>query len=83
MSAVIKTTVDDIRRRIRFNGAHIVTFMNNPVGKQVIQALEDTFYDGDIFDPDPYQTAYNLGRRDVVAYMKQLQRIAEKDDDGT
>ncbi len=74
------TTVEDIRRLIRHKGADIVTFMNNPVGKAVVKALEETFYDGELFDPDPYQTAYNLGRRDVVSYMKQLQRITEKEE---
>ncbi len=73
------TTVEDIRRLIRHKGADIVAFMNNPIGKSVVKALEETFYDGELYDPDPYQTAYNLGRRDVVAYMKQLQRIAERE----
>ena len=78
--------VEDIRRHIRHKGAAIVTFMNNPIGKAVIQALEDEFYHGELADTgNTNQTFYNLGRRDVVAYMKQLQRIAENDDnaDGT
>jgi len=75
------TTVEDIRRKIRVKGAALSNFMLSPVGKAAIEALEETFYDGDLFDPDPYVTAYNLGRRDVVAYMKQLQRI--KDNDGS
>ena len=84
MSKSVK--VEDIRRRIRHRGAAIVAFMNNPIGKAVIQALEDEFYHGELADTDSTnQTFYNLGRRDVVAYMKQLQRIVEQDDnaDGT
>lgn len=73
------TTVEDIRRRIRHKGADIVAFMNNPIGSAVVKALSETFYDNEQFDPDPYKTAYNLGRRDVVSYMKQLQRIEEQD----
>lgn len=77
---VKKITVEDIRRNIRFKGAAIIAFMNNPIGKAVVKSLETTFYDTDnLFDPDPYVTAYNLGRRDVVSYMKQLQRIEEQE----
>ena len=81
MSNPIKklTTVEDIKRRIRTKGAALVQFMNSPVGKGVIEALEETFYDGELFDKDPYKTAYNLGRRDVVSYLKQLQRIKNND----
>jgi hypothetical protein len=75
-----KVTVEDIRRNIRHKSAAIAEFMNNPIGKAVVAALEETFYDGELFDPDPHQTAYNLGRRDVVSYMKQLQRIKDNDD---
>lgn len=73
--------IKQIRRNIRHKGAAIVAFMNSPIGKSVIEAMEDAFYHGELFDSDPYTTAYNLGRRDVVIYMKQLQRISEKEDD--
>lgn len=76
--------VEDIRRRIRKKSATLVEFMNSEIGKAVIQALEDEFYHGDLFDPDPNVTAYNCGRRDVVVYLKQLQRYGDNDNaDGT
>ncbi len=74
------TSVEDIRRRIRKKGAALVEFMNSETGKAVIQALEEEFYHGELFDEDPHKTAYNLGRRDVVVYLKQLQRFSESDD---
>jgi hypothetical protein len=73
------TTVEDIRRRVRAKSAALVGFMNSEIGKAVISALEEEFYDGELFDPDPYKSAYNLGRRDVVVYLKQLQRQSERD----
>ncbi len=76
-------TIDDIRRKIRKKGAALVEFMNSATGKAVVQALEDEFYHGELFDKDPQITAYNLGRRDVVVYLKQLQRFKESDKDGT
>jgi hypothetical protein len=72
-----KEQVEEIRRKIRAKGSAVSEFMNSPIGKNCVEALEETFYDGDIFDPDPYVTAFNLGRRDVVAYLKQLQRIKD------
>ena len=74
-----QTTVEDIRRRLRKKSAAVVEFLNSEIGKAVINALEEEFYDGEIFDPDPHKTAYNLGRRDVVVYLKQLTRQAERD----
>lgn len=41
-------------------------------GEQALQMLEDAFNDDDLFNADPHRTAYNLGRRDVVMYIKQL-----------
>jgi hypothetical protein len=75
----MKRTVEDIRRRIRHKSAALVEFMNSEIGKAVINALEEEFYEGDLFDPDPHKSAYNLGRRDVVVYLKQLQRQSERD----
>jgi hypothetical protein len=77
-----KVTVEDIRRGIRHKGVAIVEFMNNPIGKAVVEALEDTFCNVELFSPDPHVTAYNLGRRDVVEYIKQLQRIKDNDNAG-
>ena len=74
------TSVEDIRRRIRKKSAVLSEFMDSVIGKAVIQALEDEFYHGELFDPDPQVTAYNLGRRDVVVYLKQLQRHGDIED---
>lgn len=75
-----KISVEDIRRKIRKKAATLVEFMNSETGKAVIKVLEDEFYHGAIFDPDPYVSAYNLGRRDVVIYLHQLQRYQDDDD---
>jgi hypothetical protein len=41
--------------------------------------MEAEFFDGALFTQDPYQTAYNLGRRDAVVYLRQLRSVAEKE----
>jgi hypothetical protein len=79
-----RVDVEQIRRRLRKKSALLVSFMNSEVGKAVVKALEDEFYHGNLFDPDPYVSAYNMGRRDVVVYLHQLQRYGENDNaDGT
>lgn len=49
-------------------------------GEKLLQFLEDEFDKDNIFvDGDPHKTSYNLGRRDVVIYIKQMLRA--KDDE--
>lgn len=55
-------------------------------GQKVVQYLREEFDAMDIHTPgDPYDTAYKLGRRDVIQYIDQMLRIAhkEKEDDAT
>ena len=68
-----KVSVDDVRRHLRHKAAAVADFMNSPVGKSVVTALEHEFAVNP-FDPDPYVTARNCGRMDVIDYLHQLQR---------
>ncbi len=74
-----KVSVEDIRRRLRHKSAAVTEFMNSPIGKSIIEALEEEFYDGNLFDPDPYVTAFNCGQRDVVIYLRQLKNYPSED----
>lgn len=47
-------------------------------GKVILQALKDEFDAMEIRDNDPYNTYYNLGRRDVVKYIEQMMNHTEK-----
>lgn len=71
-------TLDKIKARLTKKSARINMFMNSELGKEIIDALEQEFYNGPLFDEDPCKTAYNLGRRDVVVYLKELQRWRAK-----
>jgi len=73
------TSVEDIRRRLRHKSAAVTEFMNSPIGKSIIEALEEEFFNGELFDPDPYATAFNCGRRDVVVYLQQLKNYPSED----
>jgi len=74
-----KTKRESLERKIRVKAGVVADLMNSEVGKLFIKALEETFYDGPMIGTDPYQTYFNLGQRDVVDYLKQMQRINERD----
>lgn len=63
----------NVKKRLKDKASRIRMFMNSELGGEIIKALEDEFYHGNLYDKDVNQTAYNLGRRDVVVYLKQLQ----------
>ncbi len=71
-------SLEKIKKRLVKKSARVSMFMRSELGKEVIKALEDEFYHGTLYDEDPQKTAYNLGRRDVVVYLKELQNWKEK-----
>ncbi len=66
-------TLTKLKARLKKKSARVSMFMKSELGKEIVQALEDEFYHGALFDEDPNKTAYNLGRRDVVVYLKEMQ----------
>lgn len=50
--------------------------LTSPGGKKLMDKLMDSFYDGDIIGPTPEITAFHLGAREVVRYMKSLRDTA-------
>jgi hypothetical protein len=57
----------------------VTRFLESPDGQAVMELLEAEFFEGNLFVSDPYQTAFNLGRRDAVLYLKQLRDITRKE----
>jgi hypothetical protein len=57
------------------NEQYFNLFQRDPVGVAVLEELSARFYDGFAFSQDPYQTAYNAGRRDAVAYILRRCRV--------
>lgn len=51
-----------------------------PDGKIVLERLEDLFDDVELMGEDPYKTARNIGRRDVVRFIQQMINNSEKRD---
>ena len=71
-------SVEAVKKRLKKKSAQIQAFMRSEMGKNIIEALEDEFYHGELYDPCDRKTAYNLGRRDVVLFFKQLQNWSDK-----
>lgn len=62
------------------NSAPIQRIFAGADGHEALEVLERAFDGDNIFNDDPYRTAYNLGARDVVTYIKQLNKYeAPKD----
>ncbi len=68
------TGLEKVQARLAKKSASVQAFLRSDVGREVIRVLEDEFYNGELMADTPEKTAYNLGRRDVVMYLKQLQR---------
>jgi hypothetical protein len=77
----VKEKREALLRKIRVKAGVVADFMNSELGKKFIAALEESFYEGDMVGETPYDTYFNLGRRDVVEFLKSLQRINERDKD--
>lgn len=67
------SSLDKIKTRLKKKSARVQAFMDSELGREVVDLLEDEFYNGALFDDDPFKTAYNVGRRDVVMYLRELQ----------
>ena len=57
----------------------ISRFLDSPDGKEVLSLLEEEFFLGTMMGSTPEQTAFNLGRRDVVVYIRNLRDYALKE----
>lgn len=74
-----KAQREAILRKVRVKAGVLAELMNSELGNRFIKALEENFYDGSMIGDDPYMTYFKLGQRDVVDYLKQLQRIHERE----
>ena len=64
--------LDKIKANLARKSSLVAGFMRSEAGKEIIRVLEEEFYNDELRGEDPHQTYYNLGRRDVVSYLKQL-----------
>ena len=66
--------VDEVVRKSGF----FYRIFTSPDGKKVLEWLEEEFDKDEIFAAgEPDTTSYNLGKRDVVVYIRQMIRLRD------
>lgn len=51
--------------------------LSTPAGARVLEALDERYVQGDLMGATPEETAFNLGAREVVVWLKRMVRVAE------
>jgi hypothetical protein len=61
----------DLQAKLKENILSVQRTFETEDGKKVLAILEES-YGQQIFDPDPYRTAYKLGSHDLIQYIKRM-----------
>jgi hypothetical protein len=65
------------KQKLRDKAAKFHRLFTSHEGEQVLKELEDEFDADDLFNENPYKTHYNIGRRDVIVYIRQMMRYED------
>lgn len=64
--------------KVVYKSGYFYRIFTSPDGKKVLEALEEEFDTDEIFTAgEPDTTSYNLGKRDVIVYIRQMIRLKE------
>ncbi len=64
--------------KVVHKSGYFYRIFTSPDGKKVLEALEEEFDMDEIFTAgEPDTTSYNLGKRDVIVYIRQMIRLKE------
>ena len=66
------TSVDDVRAVMRRREESFHRAMRTAEGVELLRALEDEFYDCDLMGKTPEETAFKLGAREVVVFLRRM-----------
>lgn len=69
--------MEEKKQKLRDKAARFHRLFSSHDGEQVLKDLEDEFDQDELYDDNPYKTNYNIGRRDVIIYIKQLMRYED------
>lgn len=72
--------LDKVKRRLAQKASEFNRFMNSPIGRKVLRHLEKEFPGG--IGKNPYDTYRKEGNREVVNYMKLMQEVHKKAEEG-
>ena len=71
-------TRDDLRKKLDVVAKSARTIFATPEGEAVLADLEAAFVFGDLLGESPEKTAFNLGAREVVLYLRALNERGQK-----
>lgn len=67
-----KVGIEEIQEKLRHKRARFRRVFGSLDGKKVMEDLAEQFDNEELRAKTPHDTYYNLGRRDVVVYIKQV-----------
>ena len=68
----------ELQKRLAPKVGEVALVLATPAGKTLLEVLEAEFFNGDLLGATPEQTAFNLGAREVVVYLRQLRAFDER-----
>ena len=72
--------LDKALERLAKKAVLVRSVLSSDAGKEMMSLLEEAFYHGGLMAETPEKAAYNLGRRDVVMYLRQLRDFKNKEE---
>jgi len=75
-----KDQIDQFKERLRKLAGSYRTVFNSHDGKLVLEHLVEIFDHDDLIGQDPYKTAQNIGKRDVVRHIQRMMDYTEQQD---
>lgn len=68
-------SLEDTANKLRRSQAQVRLCFSTPAGIETLALLKDLFIDQALFDADPYVTAHNVGKHDVVKFIIDLAEL--------
>ncbi|MGI9889075.1 hypothetical protein [Vibrio chagasii] len=70
---------EEVEAKVRKKSELFKHVFESEDGKAVLEALEEEFNRDELRGQTPQDTYFNLGRRDVLVYIKQMIRYSNKE----
>ena len=70
--------LETVLQKLKEKALPVRRVLQSPDGAALMAALEAEFVNGDLLGDTPEKTAFNLGAREVVMYLRRLRDLEEK-----
>ena len=72
------TSRKEVEEAVKRKSRDFSALFSTPEGQRVLKCLDEEFNGAELRAKDPHNTYYNLGRRDVVTYIRQMIAYSER-----